>query len=53
MMPKFRTKPSKTYKWKVLHIDDGEEEARYFQSKGDAIYDIQLRSGYILREVKQ
>jgi len=46
-------KPSKTHKWKVLHIDDGEEEARYFQSKGDAIYYIQLSSGYILSEVKQ
>jgi len=52
-MSKFRTKPSKTYKWKVLHIDDEEEEARYFQSKGDAIYNILLRSGYTLREVKQ
>lgn len=53
MMPGFRKKPSKTYKWKVLHNDDGEEEARYFQSKGDAIYYIELLSGYMLSEVKQ
>ena len=52
-MPKFRKKPSKTYKWKISHVDDGEEEARYFQSKIDALYEIQLRSGYRLEEVKE
>jgi len=52
-MPTYRMKPSKTFKWKVLHVDDDESEARYFQSKGDAIYDIMLRSGYMLDEVKQ
>jgi len=51
-MPTWRTKPSKTFKWRVKHIDDEEEEARYYQSKGDAIYDILLRSGFMLNEVK-
>jgi len=51
-MPTYRNKPSKTFKWRVNHVDDGEEEARYYQSKGDAIYDIMLRSGYMLDEVK-
>jgi len=52
-MPTWRTKPSKTFKWRVLHVDEDEEEARYFQSKDGAIYDIMLRSGYMLDEVKQ
>ena len=51
-MPAHRDKPSKTFKWRVLHVDEDEEEARYYQSKGDAIYDIMLRSGYMLDEVK-
>lgn len=46
-----KTKPSKTFKWKVLHIDDDESEALYFKSKEDAIYNILLRSGYSLDKV--
>ena len=46
----FREKPSKVFKWKVLHIDEGEEEARYFKSKSDAMYYIEILSGYMLTE---
>lgn len=53
-MPYYKTKPSKSFKWMVLHIDDdAETQARYFQSKGDAIRDIEDRSGFRLSEVKQ
>lgn len=52
-MPRYKNKPSKTYKWKVLHIDDGEESACYFQSKDDALFEIEVRSGYMLTEVKE
>jgi len=48
-----RDKPSKKFKWKVLHIDDEESNALYFKSKNDAIFNIMIRSGYMLNEVKQ
>ena len=48
-----KTKPTKTFKWKVLHIDDEESEAHYFKSKSDAIHNIMIRSGYMIYEVKE
>jgi len=46
----YKTTKTKTYKWKLLHIDDDEEEAKFFKTKGDAIWHMMCGSGWMISE---
>ncbi len=48
MLTASRGKGSKTYKWKLLHIDDDEDEAKYFKTKEDAIWHLLTATGFML-----
>ena len=39
---------NKTHKWKLLHIDDDEDEAKYFKTKEDAIWHLLTATGFML-----
>ena len=43
-----RGKGSKTYKWKLHHIDDDEDEALYFRTKEDAVWHALTATGFML-----
>ena len=44
-----RGKGSKTYKWKLHHIDDDDEdEALYFRTKEDAVWHVLTATGFML-----
>jgi len=36
------------YKWKLLHIDDDESEAKYFKTKKDAVWHLLTSTGFML-----
>ena len=39
---------SKTYKWKLHHIDDDEGEAKYFKTKEDAVWYALTATGFMI-----
>ncbi len=43
-------KGNSTYKWKLLHIDDDEREAKYFKTKADAVWHMLTSTGFMLEE---
>ena len=43
-----RGKGSKTYKWKLHHIDDDEDEALYFRTKEDAVWHSLTATGFMI-----
>ena len=44
---------SKTYKWKLSHIDDDEDEALYFKTKEDAVWYALTATGYMVDKEEQ
>ena len=47
-MSYYRYEKTKTYKWRLLHIDDGEEEAIFFKTKADAYWHLETATGFML-----